>query len=330
MIRVAVAGLGRIGAQNDMAVAEMVTPRSHVGAILSNSALQIVALIDPNSATQTSVLQRWPMLQKASRLGGLDELARGAADIIVVAGPTGTRERDVMTAIRKKPSLLIVEKPFGRNLEEGQRLVETAGAEGVTIRVNFPRRFDPGHAEVRAKLRGTPNQVIVRYSKGIQNYGSHAVDLLLDWFGTVSEVQAFGGVLNSDDPNVSFRCGMASGFDAVLLGIDNLDYDQFEFELYFRDQRIELANGGVEKRVSVAINDLHYPGHTQLGPAKALSSAQLVGGMVELYRAASAHLTSGAPLGGCDEASALAGLAVVDAALASRRAGGKAVKPKAA
>jgi hypothetical protein len=123
---------------------------------------------------------------------------------------------------------------------------------------------------------------------------------------------------------------MAAGFDAVAFGIDGLGYDQFELELYFSDRRLELANGGVEKRVSCAVQDLYYPGYAQLGAGSLLSPPQAVGGITELYRAVAEHLTNGRPLEGCDEKSALAGLAVIDAVFASLASGGSAVRPKAA
>jgi predicted dehydrogenase len=329
MIRVAVAGLGRVGAQNDVTAVAGAMPRSHVGAMVANPGLQIVALIDPDREACEAVLRRWPILRSAQILGSLDELGQNAADVITVAGPTDSRAHDVITAVGKKPRVLVVEKPFAGSLADGRKLATAAQRAGVALRVNFPRRFDPRHVAVRAHLSGVPRQVVFRYSKGLRNYASHAIDLLLDWFGAVREVQSFGRARDDEDPNVNFRCGMAAGFDVVLIGINGLEYDQFEFAFYFQDRCIELANGGVEMQVCRAMNGLYYPGYAQLGTALPLSPAQPVGGLREFYQAVVEHLTTGARLGGCDEKSALAGLAVIDAALASLVAGGKAIGPEA-
>jgi predicted dehydrogenase len=328
MIRVAVAGLGRIGARNDFDPPTGVA-RSHVGAILANREFCIVALIEPNHEVQEGAVRHWPQLRPSARLASLDELNAGAAEVIVIAGPTGIRNDAVVAAIERKPRIVVVEKPFARDLSAGRALAAAARRAGVALRVNFPRRFDPGHGVVRAALPGLPRLVAGSYSKGLRNYASHAVDLLLDWFGEIVEVQAFGSGQQGDDRNISFRCAMAAGFDAVLLGIDGTDYDQFELELYFADRRIELANGGVEKRIACAVPDLHYPGYAQLGGASPLAASSLVGGMTEFYRAVANHFTSGGVLGGCDEVAALSGIAALDAAVASLAAGGRALRPEA-
>ena len=151
------------------------------------------------------------------------------------------------------------------------------------------------------------------------------VDLLIDWFGPVESVEALSGASGAGDPNISFRLHMARGFDALFVGIDGLGYDQFEADFYLPDQRFELAAGGVEKRRYRAIPDRFYKGYVQLGPAEDVAPQQLVGGFFELYQSAHAHLTGGAPLGGCGPDDALHGLAVLEAALASARGGGNPV-----
>jgi UDP-N-acetyl-2-amino-2-deoxyglucuronate dehydrogenase len=302
MIRVAVAGLGRIGARNDFDPPSGVA-RSHVGAVLANREFRIVAVVEPNRRALEDAVGHWPHLQGSARLVSLDELDAGAAEVIVIASPSGIRDDAIVAAIARKPRIVVVEKPFARDLSAGRTLAAAAQ---------------------RARV---PLLVTGRYSKGLRNYASHAVDLLLDWFGEIVEVQAFGSGQHGDDRNISFRCAMAAGFDAVLLGMDGTEYDQFELELYFADRRIELANGGVEKRIARAVPDLHYSGYAQLGGASPLVPSSLVGGMTEFYRAVADHLTSGAALGGCDEIAALSGLAALDAAVASLAGGGRALRP---
>ena len=55
----------------------------------------------------------------------------------------------------------------------------------------------------------------------------------------------------------------------------------------------------------------------------------LVDGLTQLYAGISGHLADGAPLGGCDGARALAGLAIIEAALRSAQRGGAAEIPRA-
>jgi predicted dehydrogenase len=154
------------------------------------------------------------------------------------------------------------------------------------------------------------------------------IDLLLDWFGQVDCVQAFGDSPTDDGP-LDFRCRMTSGFDAVLLGMNGLGYDQFEIDLFFADHRLELADGGVVKRGYGAVQGRVYAGYTHLTDAPEILHRGIVGGFVETYRAVGDFLATGKPLGGCGPKDALAGLAIIDAALASARSGGKAIDPNA-
>jgi len=324
VIRAAVIGLGRVGCgvPGD-------PPRSHVGAILAVSGLTLAAAADPSPQARESVRKTWNLPASVSLVGDTAEVPEGI-DVIAVAGPTAVRRQTVMAALKKKPKALIVEKPLAPTLAEGEELVAQARAQGATLRVNFNRRFDPGHQAFRAALAGDPLHVVIRYSKGLFNYGSHMVDLLIDWFGPVESVAAFGAGDPAGDPNLTFRARMARGFDALFVGMDGLGYDQFEAAFYLADEMLELAAGGVEKRRYRAVPDRYYKGYAQLGPGEDIAPPRAVGGFRELYESVRAHLEDGAPLGGCGPEDALHGLAVLEAALASARSEGRPVPVGAA
>ena len=61
------------------------------------------------------------------------------------------------------------------------------------------------------------------------------------------------------------RCRMAAGFDAVLLGIDGLDYDQFELDFFFDTVRMELADGGTTPRVYHPVDGFALSGLQPIG-----------------------------------------------------------------
>ena len=330
MIGVAIAGLGRAGARYenvDAGKEGQTVIRNHLDAVLSIPDFAPVALIDPDFGACKAVAARQPQLSPDIFMRNIDDLILESADVIAVCGPTVSRKRDVLVALEKRPRVLIVEKPLAPDLGEGEELVRRAEELGIPLRVNFHRRLDPAHRRFREAFPGAPQLVVFRYGKGLYNYASHLIDLLLDWFGPIDSVQAIGRPSKVPDPTVSFRCRMAAGFDAFAIGVDGLEYDQFEGEFLFPDRRMELANGGTEKRCYKPIGDLYYPGYAQLGAPEELEAPWPVGGFRELYEVIRDHLNQGMLLPGCEGVDALAGLAIQEAVMRSVAAGGVEVEP---
>jgi predicted dehydrogenase len=311
VIRTVVLGLGSIGSGSG-ATAQFPT-RSHVGAILATPGMKLVGAVDPSPDARGRASERWKFGPDTRVAADLSEIPAEPIDAVVVCGPTDTRKNMVLAAARRSPRVLVIEKPLARSQEEGRLLLAAAKAAGSTVLVSFQRRFDPRHAALRNMISEQPVSVVARYGKGLLNYGSHLVDFFLSWFGHVSAVQAIGPATRGIDPNISFRCRMGGGFDAWTIALNDLEYDQFEIDLFFARSRIELRNGGVEILRHVSVPDRYYPGYAQLGEPQRLYPAGAVSGFREMYLAICDHLRSGASLPGCSGEDALAGLAVLDA-----------------
>lgn len=326
LLDVVIIGLGKVGSRN--ADKPGLEALSHVGAVFAAGGFRIVAAIDPDGAAREAAKSLWAGRGVGEIAGDLGNSTVKRADLVVVAGPSSSRAEQIEAALSLGPRLLLVEKPLALTAESGRELLDRAGARGAEVRINFNRRFDPGHVAIKAMLQGAPRKIVMRYGKGLRNYASHMVDLLLDWFGPVVQVQALGDASQDDGP-LDFRCRMKAGFDALIVGIDGLAYDQFETDIYYADRRIELADAGTAKRLYRPVEGRVYPGYAHLTDAPEVLHRGPVGGFVETYRAIAARLVTGASLGGCGPADALAGLAVVDAALSSAAKGGTAVRPVA-
>jgi predicted dehydrogenase len=325
---VAIFGLGRIGSTYDAGQSSP-TPRSHVGAALKTG-WQIAALADSSAEAREAAKRQWPAL--AHFVVGPDECEGITADAVAVCTPPANRLDDIERALQLRPRLLLLEKPLALDLQTAVDIVTRCNAAGVALRVNFHRRFDAGHQRFRALSGGEPRMAILKYGKGLFNYGSHMVDLLTDWFGPIDAVQALmpmarpAATAEAADPMVSFRCAMRRGFEAVVLAVEGIEFDQFDAEFLFRDKVIELRNGGVERRSLLPIADLYYQGYTHLREATDLTEVAEVSGLAGLYEAAYAHLRDGAGMPGCTGEAAAAGIAVLQAVLRSRDAGG-AIEP---
>jgi predicted dehydrogenase len=323
MIRVAIVGLGRVGSQND--VHDYGVPLSHVGAALTTPGIVPVALIDSNPDARNAAQELWGAQLRAPILSEIQELTPGSADIIVLATPTALRTDHIAAALTRHPRLLLIEKPFTRDVATATELMQRAADEGVTIRVNFQRRFDPGFRRWRTYVTETPRHITMRYGKGLWNYGSHLVDFLIEWFGEIRAVQALSVMkTGADDPNISFLVHMKGGFDALIVGLD-VDYDQFEIDIYLKDRRIDLASGGVVKQLYISGEDSYYRGYRRLQNEPVEKEISIVGGFAEIYAAMRAHLSEGQDLPGCDGQAAVAGVAVLSAVEQSAARGGSVV-----
>lgn len=279
MIRVSIVGLGNIASLYDQKAA--LVPRSHIGALLCHPNFRISALVDTSEVQLEKTKNLWPQLTDCEYLLDLETLDPERSDIIVICTPPEVHLEQIEMAVSKKPKLLVVEKPMSTNLTEARKIKEIIERDNIPLIVNFLRRFDRHYLALRDCLRETPNKIIMLYNNGFFNYASHHVDFLIDWYGPIKTVQAFG---DQDKENPSFLCRMSCGFDVFIIGVEDVGYDQFELEMFFRDKKITFGNGGCEKVCQRAQKDLYYSGYAQLGKAEPFYEPGPLSGMVGLYR----------------------------------------------
>jgi UDP-N-acetyl-2-amino-2-deoxyglucuronate dehydrogenase len=327
MISAAVIGLGRIGSRNDAARNER--PLSHVGAILATEEIELAAMVDVDACARESAAELWRHRTDAALLPSMADIAPGSLDVITICTPTSRHADDVAVAIALKPRVVIVEKPLAADLAGARTIVSLAEAAAVPVIVNFNRRFDTATQAFAGRFPGLPQKVILRYGKGLSNYASHMIDLLLHWFGDIEAVQAVPHQWDeTSNPTIDFRCRFDSGFDAIFCGIENIDYDLFDIELYFSDRRMGYLNGGAERREWHPVDSLHYAGYAHLSERRDLLASGQIGGFHELYRAAAKYLSDGGPLPGCKAREAMRVQMVIDAVRQSGAQGGRVIELK--
>jgi predicted dehydrogenase len=324
--RVAIFGLGRVGSLYDACNAG--PPRSHVGAVLGTPHLRLSLLVDPDPEARERVRAQWGSRISNVPLVAQPDQVASPVDLAVIAAPSEDREAQVEAALALRPRVLVIEKPLAESVAVGFAIARQARDANAEIRVNFHRRFDPGFRHARSLLPGLPSSVVLRYGKGLFNYGGHLVDLLLDWFGPIDAVAAVG-LESAVGPhsNLTFTCRMAAGFDATVIGLSGTNYDLLEGELYFPDRMLSFCAGGAQWSFFRPVDSLYYRGYAHLDEDRNQRAVGPVGGLPELYRAIAGHLCDGNPLPGCDITAAVAGLAVLEAALWSAREGGGPVIP---
>ena len=300
--------------------------RNHLDAAIA-AAGRIVALVDPQKSLCRNACDRLKENRSVLLAEGIEDLPANIADIIVLATPARGRLEQVVAALRKKPKLLLLEKPVAESLGECAHILELAQDAGTHVFVSFNRRTDPGIQSFRRALAPTiPKAVFFRYGNGLMNYGSHAVDHIIDWFGAIKSVQS--APCGDSDPNsscVSFRCEMRSGLTVNVLGIPDIVYDMFELEIFYPESVLGFRNNGVDKFRFIACDDLHYPGYAGLIEADPPVPPSPIGGFVEMYKELFASVSGKVESSLCTGAQAYEGLRVLMAALQSSNEGGRVV-----
>lgn len=315
MIRLAIVGLGRMGASYPDVGG---VPRSHLAAAAMTPGVTVVALADPDAARRDEAAARAPQALLLPDISGLPD---GHADVLIDARPPSDRALLARMAKAKGARAVVFEKPLATELD-GARLVAQAVAEtGLTARINFHRRFDARFRAARAALSEAPIAVSAYYAKGLVNYGSHVIDLILDWMGPVEAVRAVGDKFGAEDSSIGFDLRFADGRLGTVRALE-ADFDVFEVTFFTRRARIDIRNGGTHMMLASAVHDLVYPGYSHLAPDALGAQGVPVSGLAELYHELAAHLAGTASLGGATIDDALTGMAIISAVWRSDADGG--------
>lgn len=317
-VRVAIAGLGRMGAGYPDAAGQ---PRNHLSAAARADGIRVTALID-SDPIQLRKAGDLPEAAGAKLLDSLDRLPVDAVDVLVDATPSGDRSRAIRQAVACGVDVVILEKPVAASAVEAALLRRTVQNSAVKVRVNFQRRLDPRHLAIRGELKPRPQTVMAAYGKGLQNYGSHLVDLILDWMGPVAEVRANNPWTAEPDPSIGFDLRFADGRQGTVVAPGCTGWDIFEATFLGAFGRVDLINGGARIILRRPVQDLVYKGYTHLEEDSCASSTGAVSGLSELYGALRSHFNAGALLPGATLEEALLGMQVIDAVKRSALAGG--------
>ncbi|MEM8970670.1 MAG: Gfo/Idh/MocA family oxidoreductase [Pseudomonadota bacterium] len=314
--RTALFGLGRIGAGYHRVNGR---PRNHFDAIIDCGEMELVAAIDTDSHRRNCVARHRP--EKAARIySSLKDAIVDRVDIGVIATPPSARIDPIQAVLEAGASVIIVEKPLARSLQEALAIVQLIASYNAVLKVNFHRRYDSSFQAIKQHATGDFVAGQARYGKGLHNYGSHLIDLLTEWCGPPVVVRALDELSRDcGDPTLSFQVSFEDDKTCLVLGLPDTDYDVFDVDLMFRDRRIEFAAGGAVRKVWTCRDSLYYPGYTHLETLPCNSFVGALSGLKELYSSIVSFLQDGIEILGCDADAAVRGMATTESILRSAR-----------
>lgn len=278
MLRTAIIGCGRV-AGGYYERAEHGEVRTHARAYQLQPATHLVAVADQDIRRAHEFSARWgdqPVYEEAAKM-----LATVNPDIVSICTPDDTHA-DLLELCLGCPSVRAVwcEKPLTTEIDRAEAIVAAYAERGLVLAVNYQRRWDTEMQHIKRVVQqgelGNIQKVIVYYTKGICHNGSHAVDLLIDWFGLPSKIQVLGSRLDflPDDPTVDARLLMGD-VPVYLIGLDERRYSIFEIHILGTLGRVNIKSFGQEVEWFKRQTGPHLEGYQLLNSPSNLSETDL-------------------------------------------------------
>ncbi len=258
----AVIGLGRIGASYP----SKEIPRNHTAAYIANQNINLIAGIDPNPEARTEFKNFWG--ESIKLFSSVDQMLNTGLrpDIVSICTSPDVIQKNVKSFDNYKPKIFFLEKPAISS--EKQCIGLELSLNNTPAAINYHRCWDPKHKEFFKKVNSKKiYSSRVLYSKGLLNYASHTIALLIQNFGDVNSVTKIlsdKNIKQIDDISESFIINFERGFSAIFQGIDGLDYDLLELDIITDDGIYSLKSGGCRERHEVPTKDLFYQNYSSL------------------------------------------------------------------
>lgn len=248
MLKALVIGCGAIGAGYDLHTDAVQT---HAKAFFLHPEIELtVADVDVSKAREIAAHYGAEVLENLN-----DDAALNAFDLIglCVSTPFHASYLERLRNLPRKPFVLC-EKPVVGSLEEIASLKEDV-AFGDRILVNYIRRFQPGFLRLKTQLEDLLKQpsekvrhIVIRYSRGLLNNGSHALDLvsfLLGCAPEITDVQVLQYAFDAfpTDPTASLQCRFG-GIPVTMIGFEQPCFTIFEIDLYTTTHHIAIRESG--------------------------------------------------------------------------------------
>ena len=221
-----------------------------MGAYYADKRFHTIAGIDPDVKKREAVCKEFNIRHQFSDLDDLRSI-NAAIDVVSICTPTETHFQTLRSALLLKPRLIFCEKPITGNPDQLLKIKKIADKEGVSVMVNYSRRWDPSFQEFSKNIDtgayGELRSVNAIYNKGILNNGSHLIDLLTKLFGEL-ELGYVGEPLidyKRQDPTFPVFLYTESKASILFTPADSRDYSIFEITFFFSKAIISIEQGGL-------------------------------------------------------------------------------------
>lgn len=251
-LKTLIVGFGGIarGLASDERMGKYFPIATHAQALTADDGFDWIGVVDPDPAARHSAETDWnvPAFETPFLASHLEP------DILVLASPPGMRT----DALSFLPSVrgVFAEKPLGG--VDGEALVQIAEGRRIPLQVNYWRRGDETLGTLASgemKLRiGTLQAGTGVYGNGLDNNGSHLIDMIRMllgepiWVQAISDAVPLSGGPVAGDIHVAFALGLRSGAVITAHPLDFKHYREVALDLWGTTGRLSLQQETLDIR----------------------------------------------------------------------------------
>lgn len=269
-----IVGCGRIGALYDEE-GDGSGVYTHAGMYRATEGLRLACATDPAADRLRAFGDYWECSGLYDDVASM--LAECPVDVLSVTSPDATHEHVVRAAIgvARPPRIILLEKPMAEDAATAQALLQAAEAAGVTLLVNYARRWDRMHRQIRDCLQsgalGDIRWISGYYVRGLRHNGCHLVNMMRFLGGEIEQAEIVGsrdrGSL-AGDPSPHVRVVFRNGAEGMMVGLDQdgYAYSVFDLDIFGTLGRMRVTADGARAEMFSARQDPRFSNFRTLNP----------------------------------------------------------------
>lgn len=251
----ALIGFGKMaqGYASDAAMARFYEYATHAQVLTDHPKYEWTTVVDHSFAACQIARNDWGVKNVALTPSEIANSIRAEIEVAVIATPPEQRDN----LLESFPNLraVLVEKPLGVDVRSSINFVAECERRGIAVQVNLWRRADTGLRQLAlgqlSQLVGDIQTVFAIYGNGLENNGTHIIDMARMLFGEVIAVQnvttreAFveGPIIL--DSNPTFVLKTERNVSVVVSPVRFSEYRENGLSIWGTSGRLDIMNEGL-------------------------------------------------------------------------------------
>ena len=195
-----------------------------------------------------------------------DMLLESKPDIVSICSPNEFHFDHLKKVLDYKVPMIWLEKPAFQTIKQLEKIIQIRSdiSPKTKILVNYQRRFSSQYIKIKEllnnKVYGNCESVLVNYSKGLLNNGSHMIDLI-DYYFPNEKYSVLW--FEKNKPNPDFIISINNQINVHFIG-HQVDYHNIDIVFTFQKARVSLIHGGMQMNIEVVKENHIYEGFYRL------------------------------------------------------------------